>query len=98
MPGNSNGWAEYKLLVVGELTRLSDEIVRLSEKVEDLRTDIAELKIDPEEVKTIQGKITVLDERVPDKLKEKLTALEVKAVIYSALIAASFTAAAKFLS
>lgn len=42
---NANGWAEYKLLVVAELARLSTKLDLIQEDVSKLREESAGLRV-----------------------------------------------------
>lgn len=45
MPTNENGWPEYKLLVVGELERLSCKLDLIQSDVSKLREEFAGLRV-----------------------------------------------------
>ncbi len=45
MSDESNGWNEYKRLVVSELDRLDESINKLSGKIDAMREDMVSLKV-----------------------------------------------------
>jgi hypothetical protein len=45
MPPETNGWMEYKRLVLQQLESLTDEVKELRDEVSRLRVDVGQLKV-----------------------------------------------------